>query len=85
MRTQVAWVHEGPPAGEPEKVQYADEDMAGLRVVDRGLIIGDVVAAASAPLGQVGCSDSSRCGALQAAVAPSACSSGFGSHSPSPV
>ena len=50
---QVAWLSEGPTTGEPNEVRYADEDMGRLRVVDRGLMTGDVVASADNPLGQV--------------------------------
>lgn len=53
LRMQVAWLGEGGSGGEPSRVRYAGEDMAQLRVLDRGIMVGDVVAAASAPLGQV--------------------------------
>jgi hypothetical protein len=53
MLLQVAWLGGGGPTGETSKVRYAEEDMERLRVVDRGMMVGDVVAAAAAPLGQV--------------------------------
>ena len=35
-------------------MRYAEEDMARLRVVDRGMMVGDVVAAESAPSARSG-------------------------------
>ena len=57
MRPQVAWLDE--TRGPRERGIAADdvhvdlEDVGALRVVDRQLVLGEVVAAANDPLGQV--------------------------------